>query len=176
MPQTTITAGVSIKRPGPQNYSSDGYTLTLAVDLAAENAEHVRAATHALFAEVKAMLEAEVGGQTAGANPSGRYDLWGGGNGGNGDGRKPASRPAQTSAPADRNRSHPRSETTPDAISNKQAKFLWQLARKSGMKTQDEVGGWLREKLGVEKGVYELSKTEASKAIDILNGNGGAKK
>ncbi len=169
MPQTTITAGMSIKRPGPQNYSSDGYTLTLAVDLAAENAEHVRAATHALFAEVKAMLESEVGGQTAGAHPSGRYDLWGGGNGGNGDGRKPASRPAPTGERGDR--------TTADSISNKQAKFLWQLARKSGMKTQDEVGGWIAEKLGVEKGVYDLTKVEASRAIDLLNnGDGGAKK
>ena len=169
MPQTTITAGMSIKHPGPQSYSSAGYTLTVAVDLAAENAEHVRTATHALFAEVRAMLEAEVGGQTADALPSGRYDLWGGGNGGNGNGAKPASRPAQTSANADR--------TKPDPISDKQAEFLWQLARKSGLRTQDEIRGWIAEKLGVEKRLYDLTKGQASRAIDILNnGNGSAKK
>ena len=63
-------------------------------------------------------------------------------------------------------------------ISNKQAKFLWQLARKAGMRTQDEVASWIAEKLGVDRGVYQLTKVEASKAIDILNnnGNGGAKR
>ena len=102
-----------------------------------------------------------------------RADLW---NADNGNGHKPTQtrrdEPTGT-PPTDRDRSH----VVSAPISNKQAKYLWQLARKSGMRTQDQVGVWIAEKLGVEKGVYELSKTEASKAIDLLNnGNGGAKK
>jgi hypothetical protein len=168
MPHTTVTAGLSIKRPGAEQYSSDGYHLTVEMEAEIENADRFRAVSQALFAEVKAALEA--GEKTV--------DLWGaGGNGGNG--RKPASRedaPSDT-PPADRSRSHSGPETPPAPISNKQAKFLWQLARKGGMRTQDEVAGWLRDKLGVDRGVYQLTKVEASKAIDLLNnGNGGAKR
>ena len=172
MVMANIAAGMSVKRPGAEQYSSDGYHLTVETEAEIENADHFRAVTAALFAEVKQALEAEVAGAPSRAAGEKPVDLWNaGGNGGNG--RKPTSRqdaPTET-PPADRDRSH----AAPAPISNKQAKYLWQLARKSGMRTQDQVGGWIAEKLGVEKGVYELSKTEASKAIDILNnGNGGA--
>jgi hypothetical protein len=178
MPHTTVTAGLSIKRPGAEQYSSDGYHLTVEMDAEIENADHFRAVSQALFAEVKAALEAEVAGAPDRVAGEKTVDLWGaGGNGGNG--RKPASRedaPSDT-PPADRSRSHSGPETPPAPISNKQAKFLWQLARKGGMRTQDEVAGWLRDKLGVDRGVYQLTKVEASKAIDLLNnGNGGAKR
>ena len=174
MPQTTITAGMSIKRPGPQEYSSDGYTLALAVDLDAENAEHVRAATKALFAEVRAALAAEMSNGTPTAAKSSQVDLWGGsdGNGGNGStGRAPSRTDSGARAGVpDRRAAAP----SPQPISNKQARYLLTLARKAGLGTQSEVAGWLREKLGVDRGVYELTKKEASKAIDLLNnGNGG---
>ncbi len=172
MPQTTISAGMSVKRPGQEQYSSDGYHLTVEMEAEVENADHFRAVTQALFAEVKASLEAEVAGGSSGSGQTGRADLWGS-NGNGGNGREPARtrRDAPSDAPPrDRSRSH--APTAPDPISNKQAKYVFQLARRSGMKTQADVAGWIHEKLGVDRGVYELTKKEASKAIDLLNNNG----
>ncbi len=172
MPHTTISAGMSVKRPGTEQYSSDGYHLTVEMEAEVENADHFRAVTQALFSEVKTALEVAVAdGSARAAGAASGVDLWGaGGNGGNGgDGRKPVSRPTRTDTKGDR--------VSSDPISNKQAKFLFQLARRSGMKTQPEVTGWIHEKLGVEKGVYDLTKVEASRAIDLLNnGNGGSGK
>ncbi len=172
MSHTTLTAGLSIKRPGVEQYSSDGYHLTVEMEAEIENADRFRAVTQALFAEVKAALEAEVAGSPGRATGEKPVDLWGAG--GNGNGRKPTSRedaPTGT-PPAERDRSH----AAPAPISNKQAKFLFQLARKTGMKTQAEVTSWIAEKLGVECTVYELTKVQGSKAIDLLNnGNGKGK-
>ncbi len=180
MSHTTITAGMSVKRPGQEQYSSDGYHLTVEMEAEIENADDFRKISAALFSEVKAALEAEVAGAPSRAAGEKSVDLWSASSGGNGNGQKPTSRedaPTE-SPPADRSRSHSRAATTPEPISNKQAKFLWQLARKSGMRTQDEVASWITEKLGIDRGVYQLTKVEASKAIDILNnnGNGGAKR
>ena len=175
MPHTTITAGMSVKRPGQEQYSSDGFHLTVEMEADIENADHFRAISQALFGEVKAALEAEVeNGSARAAGAGSGVDLWSsGGNGGNGS--KAVSR--TTSKPASRANSSGRGAAKgdpADPISNKQAKFLFQLARRSGIKTQPEIAGWIHEKLGVEKGVYELSKVEASRAIDILNnGSGG---
>ncbi len=178
MPHTTITAGMSVKRPGQEQYSSDGFHLTVEMEAEIENADNFRAVTQALFAEVKASLEAEVaGGAARAAGATSSVDLWGaGGNGGNGS----RAVNCTTSKPASRANSGGREAAKgdqADPVSNKQAKYLFQLARRSGMKTQAEVAGWIHEKIGVEKGVYELSKVEASRAIDLLNnGNGGNEK
>ena len=96
MPHTTISAGMSVKRPGQEQYSSDGYHLTVEMEAEIENADHFRPVTQALFAEVKAALEAEVAGGSSESSETGRVGLWNaGGNGGKGSGRKPASRPAE---------------------------------------------------------------------------------
>jgi hypothetical protein len=102
-------------------------------------------------------------------------DLWGSdGNGGTGRRSIHASQDAPSETPpAHRSRSHPRPGTTPEPISNKQARFLFQLARKAGMRTQPEVASWIADTLSVEKDVYGLSKREASRAIDLLNEIGG---
>ena len=165
MPHATISAGMSVKRPGQEQYSSDGFHLTVEMEAEIENADRFRAVSQALFAEVKAGLEAEVAGAPGRAAGEKSVDLWNaGGNGGNR--RKPVSRPTEARPSADR--------MSADQISNKQAKFLFQLARRAGMKTQNGVAGWITEKLGVDRGVYELTKKEASKAIDLLNsGSGG---
>jgi hypothetical protein len=176
MSQTTITAGMSVKRPGPQEYSSDGYTLALAVDLDAKNAEHVRAATKALFAEVRAALAAEMSNGTPTAAKSSQVDLWGAsdGNGGDGstgrascDGGSRTDSGARAGIPGRRS-----AAPSPQPISNKQTRYLLTLARKAGLETQADVAGWIRDNLGVDRGVYDLSKVEASRAIDILNSNG----
>ncbi len=169
MAKANIVAGFAMKRPGPVEYSSDSHHCSAElVDLEIENADHFRAVSQALFAEVKAALEAEVAGAPSRAAGEKTVDLWNAGDNG-GNSRKPVSRPTEARPSADR--------TSADPISNKQAKFLFQLARRSGMKTQPEVAGWIHEKLGVDRGVYELTKTEASRAIDLLNnGSGGNEK
>ncbi len=179
MPLTTITAGMSVKNPGPTEYSSVGHSIALAVELDVQDADHARAAAKALFGEVRSMLESEIANGSPASADAGRVDLWGTSSGGNGENdHKPARRTA--SKPVSHANKTARGTAKGDQtapLSNKQAKFLWQLARKSGMRTQDEVAGWLRENLGVDRGVYQLSKQEASKAIDLLNnGNGGAKR
>jgi hypothetical protein len=64
MPHATVTAGLPIERPGAEQYSSDGYHLTVEMEAEIENAGHFRAVARALFAEVKAALEAKVGATT----------------------------------------------------------------------------------------------------------------
>jgi hypothetical protein len=180
MSHTIITAGLSIKRPGKEQYSSDGFNLSVELDADVENADQFGAVTRALFVEVKQALEAEVAGAPSSAAGEKSVGLWGvssGGNGhdgnggNNGNGRKPVARKdtPTTTPPAERSRSH----ASPNPISNKQARFLFQLARKGGMNTQADVTSWIAEKLGVPKTVYDLSKVEASKAIDLLNNRNG---
>ncbi len=135
MPLTTITAGMSAKNPGPTDYSSVGHSIALAVELDVQDADHARAATKALFAEVRSMLQAELANGSPASGDEGRVDLWGAG-GNDGNGSKAVSR--TTSKPASRANSSGREAAKgdpADPISNKQAKFLFQLARRSGMKT-----------------------------------------
>ncbi len=170
MAKANVVAGMGLKRPGPVEYSSDSYHCSVElVDVDIEDADHFRALTAVLFTEVKQALEAEVAGSSDHATGEKTIALWG--PGGNGNGHKPASRQdaPDGTATADRNRSHTRPATTPKLISNKQAQYLFKLARQAGMKTQAEVGSWIAETLGVEKDVYALSKVEASQAIDLLN-------
>jgi len=54
MPQTTITAGLSIKRPGPVEYSSDSHHCSAELtDVEIENAKQFRAVTSALCSSAK---------------------------------------------------------------------------------------------------------------------------
>ena len=75
MPQTTITAGLSIKRPGAEQYSSDGFHLSVEMEADVENAEQFHAVSRALFLEVKAALEAQVAGGPS-SQGSSSVDLW----------------------------------------------------------------------------------------------------
>ena len=199
MPQTTISAGMSVKRPGAEQYSSDGYHLSVEMETDVKDAAGFRAAVHALFAEVKAALATEVAGHEA-AETQG-VNIWAapGGNGGNGSGQgdsagaqgkpeaadapKPAQgRPARSTQGASR-QSHPASGRTSsddaggraaDRVSNKQAQYIFGLARKAGLRTQSEVTNWLGQTVGIAKSVYDLTKQEASRAIEVLaKGNGG---
>jgi len=155
--------------------SSDSHHCSAELtDVEIENAKQFRAVTSALFSEVKQALEAEI----AGAAPRGasNVDLWAvssGGNGHDGNGRKPSSRQdaPTTTPPADRNRGH--SQVTDAKITNRQAKFALGLARKSGLSNQVELGRFIHEKLGTEAGLYDLTRKQGSTLIDILNSNNG---
>jgi hypothetical protein len=165
---------MSLKRPGAQQYSSDGYHLSVEMEADIEDDREFRRAASALFAEVKAALEAEmVNGSPQVGRAEGRADLWGGsGNRSGGNGgrrRRPGAQASRRGRSADR--------TAAGLITDRQVRFLSELAERAGMDAESEVAGWIREKLGVEKGVRELTKAEASRAIDLLNnGSGDVKK
>ena len=41
------------------------------------------------------------------------------------------------------------------------------------MPNQSQLEEWIRSELGIERGLFELTRTEASRCIDTLRGNGG---
>jgi hypothetical protein len=166
---------MSVKRPGQEQYSSDGYHLTVEMEAEVTDANHFRAVTQALFAEVKSTLEAEVADGSPSSRGSSSVDLWTGPGGNGGADRKPTrtrrDSPSDTST-RERSRSH--TQATDARITNKQAKFALGLARKAGLANQAELGSFIREKLGVEAGLYELTRRQGSALIDLLNnGSGG---
>ncbi len=186
MAHTAISAGMSIKRPGAEQYSSDGYHLTVEMETDIENADHFQAAVSALFAEVKAALEAEVANGSAAPAETARVDLWGaGGNGGNGNGRK-AARPAREAAsksPSSRSNENGcktarNMKATADSakdnggngepVSNKQARYIVSLAAKQAMTKQADITAWLKDEFGHLGDVYSLTKRQASKVIEAL--------
>jgi hypothetical protein len=168
MPHTTISAGMTVKRPGQERYSSDGYHLTVEMEAEIGTAEHFRAITAALFSEVRGALESEISnGKPVAAKPS-HGDLWGGSGGNGNNGHKPASESAETFRGAERISCAP--------VSTKQARYLFSLARDVGMRKEVDVTDWINKNLGLDKNVYGLNRVEASRAIDLLNkviaGNG----
>ena len=96
MPKANIIAGMSQKRPGPVEYSSDSHHVSVElIDVEVKDATHFHAVTHALFSEVKAALEAEVTGGTLSSPGTSGVSVWGGpgGNGHNGNGHTPTRAP-----------------------------------------------------------------------------------
>ncbi len=180
MVMANIAAGMSVKRPGQQQYSSDGYHLTVEMESEVEDAAHFRAAVASLFSEVKQALDAEIANGSAQGEGPAPVDLWSaGGNGGNGksdeggNGRKagarrasskPASRPKGGDSDAD-NGSEPATKA--------QMKYVISLLARSGARTKPEMTSRLSEVLAAEvTDIYALDRTAASRAIEALKGNG----
>ena len=159
-----IIVGLSMKRPGPEQFSSEGFSLGAELETEVGDSEEFRASAQSLFAEVKAALDAEVEGADGDEiqeAPVVRTDIWGG----------------KVPQPADKKADAPVTDNEPKGngsqpITNKQAKYLFLLASRADLKTQKDVNAWLGESIGVDRGVYDLTKSEASRAIDLLN-NGG---
>jgi len=177
-----IVAGLTRKKPGQEQYSSDGYHLSVEVEADISTREEFAERVHALFSEVEAALDREIAERKPQQTyPATRRDFWGG-NGGNGG----------HAAPQERDRSHANAfggnggngngngNGKPPAASQqtdgaapctpKQVQFLFRLARKNGLTKQSDLSAWIAEHVGVSKTAYQLTKVEASKAIDLLNG------
>lgn len=170
---TKIIVGLSRKRPGPQQYSSDGHHLTVEMEADMGSSEQFHQKVRALFGEVTAALDAEIA-QADGGNgaPDVRFDLWTGG-GGNGD--KPASRKDNGHDRRDARDNGDKGQ--PEPISNKQAAYLTQLLAKKGIGQQSEIVHWLQENCAVTvSSQYDLDKRTASRAIEILAGKQGARR
>ena len=158
---TKIIVGLSRKRPGPEQFSSDGFHLTVELEKDISNPKDFHSSVRVLFGEVKAALDAEIahnGPTQADAGATDRTGLW----------NKEPSRPAGERNPQpDGAKSAPGGNGS-EPISDKQTSYLFQLASRGGMKTQAQIGAWLRDNLGVDRGVYDLTKAQASQAIEKM--------
>jgi hypothetical protein len=154
-----IIVGLSRKRPGPEQFSSDGHHLTVEMDVEVTNPQEFHSQVKALFAEVNAALDDET--DVVRSAPKRRADLWTG----NGNGGRTSRAHTGTSNADNGNGDSSNSEP----ISNKQAAYLTQLLAKQGVSTQADVSQWLRETLDVSVSTqYELDKRTASRAIEML--------
>ena len=150
-----IVVGLSRKRPGSEQYSSDGWSVTVELDVEIGSPEEFANTAKALFAEVEAALDTETGERKPA--PKRRADLWTGGNG-----RRPSRAQGET------NRGNGGGSQA-EPISNKQAAYLTQLLARQGITQQGDVAKWLTDSLGVVVSTqYELDKPSASRAIEAL--------
>ena len=131
----------SKKIPVPDSeYSSQGYSLSLETEVPESDPAAIQARLHQTFDMVKTSVEQEL------AN-------------GNGQARTPAppqAAPARTPA------------RTGEKASNKQIKFLTDLATQRGLSLSD-LNADVQRRFGVD-GIYDLSRRDASLLLDELNG------
>jgi hypothetical protein len=169
-----IIVGLSRKRPGPEQYSSDGFHLTVELEKEISDQKDFHQSVRGLFAEVSAALDAEITHpkNSNGDASSNHFDLWKG-NGGNGD--APASR--NDNGHGQRGARNNGSADNNEPISNKQAAYLTQLLAKRSLGQQSEIAHWLHENCGVTvSSQYDLTKRDASRAIEILAGKQGVRR
>ena len=149
-----LNASYSKKVPADTEYSSQSYHASVEVELPdGLTPEQLNSKIHETFALVRDSVEAELHGntappptqvpQTSNVQAQGSYDAT----------PQNAAKPAYGKKPA-----------TDSPASPKQIKFLLDLARQNGY-TVDQ----LKAKFGVSV-LEELSRTQCSRAIDLLNG------
>ena len=132
----------SKKIPVPDSeYSSQGYSLSLETEVPESDPAAIQARLHQTFDMVKTSVEQEL------AN-------------GNGQARAPAPpQAAPTRTPA----------RTGEKASNKQIKFLTDLATQRGQSLSD-LNADVQRRFGVD-GIYDLTRRDASLLLDELNGS-----
>ncbi len=152
---TRICVGRSRKIPGSEPYSSEGFSVSVEVETEIVSSEEFRMKVSALFEQVKATLEAEVPGCKPSAPAGCNASIWG-----------PASNAAQEDAGAD-NGSRP--------VTSSQISYLSSLAAKNDIATRDELERYVRDDLGFGRGLKQLTRAQASSAIDALIARGNGK-
>ena len=131
----------SKKIPVPDSeYSSQGYSLSLETEVPESDPAAIQARLHQTFDMVKTSVEQEL------AN-------------GNGQARTPAPPQAASARIPVR---------TGEKASNKQIKFLTDLATQRGQSLSD-LNADVQRRFGVD-GIYDLSRRDASLLLDELNG------
>ena len=151
-----LNASYSKKVPADTEYSSQSYHASVEVELPdGLTPDQLNAKIHETFALVRDSVESELHGntaqqpaqvpQTSNMQPQGAYNVAPQNTAKNGYGKK--------------------NGTTSDALaSSKQIKFLLDLARQNGYTVEQ-----LKAKFNVSV-LEELSRTQCSRAIDLLNG------
>lgn len=132
-----LTSSFSKKVPAESQFSSQSYHAAVEVELPDGLTEaQLKERIHNTFALVRESVESEIGGNSNGAAK--------------------AAAPAQQQAPQEKQAAVP--------ASNKQVKYLYDLARESGVKIDNLV-----KKFNV-KTPYELTKLQCSALIDEVGG------
>jgi len=138
----------SKKIPVPDSeFSSQGYSLSLETEIPESDPGAIQNKLHQTFQLVKDQVEHELAS-------------------GNGNGNGHAGKPSDTGAqPANR-------PATGEKASNKQIKFITDLATQRGMSLSD-LNADVRKRYGVD-GLYDLNRKQASGLLDELNGRKAA--
>ncbi len=133
------TVSYSKKIPTEVEFSSQGYHLSLQTEIPETDPMAIRARLHETFELVRSSVESELAGGPAAANVQ----------------------------PQAEDRGQRRNGT--DKASNKQIKFLTDLATRQGMSLAD-LNADIRNRFGVG-GLYDLDRKQASRMLDELNGS-----
>jgi len=142
-----LNASYSKKVPADTEYSSQSYHASVEVELPdGLTPEQLNARIHETFAMVRDSVEAELHGE-----------------GGNAGQMADAQLPIQ-SAPQQNKPAYGKKPATDSPASPKQIKFLLDLARQNGYTIEQ-----LKARFNVSQ-LEDLSRTQCSRAIDILNG------
>jgi hypothetical protein len=137
------TISYSKKIPVPDSeYSSQGYSLSLQTEIPETDAAAIQARLSQTFRLVKDQVEHELA---------------------NGNGNGHTAKPAEVATQPSR-----RTGATGEKASNKQIKFLTDLATQRGMSLSD-LNADVRKRFGVA-GLYDLDRKQASALLDELNG------
>ena len=133
----------SKKVPVPDSdYSSQGFSLSLETEVPETDPVAIQGRLHQTFEMVKASVEQELAQAK-----------------GNGASRQPDPQPnSQPSRPTG----------TVDKASNKQVKFITDLANQRGI-ALSAINADVRQRYGVD-GLYDLTRKQASEVLDQLNG------
>jgi hypothetical protein len=139
MLKAVISYSKKIPVPGSE-FSSQGFSLSLETEITDTQPAAIQARLHETYELVKATVEQELA---------------------KGNGRTAAQ--PETGAEA-----APRAAPTGDKASNKQVKFITDLATQRGLSLSD-LNARVSQRFGVA-GLYDLDKKQASSLLDELNG------
>jgi hypothetical protein len=135
----------SKKVPVPDSdYSSQGFSLSLETEVPETEPVAIQARLHQTFEMVKAAVEQELAQAKGATQPVQQQD--------NRSGQPPPQR----------------SNAIQDKASNKQIKFITDLANQRGI-ALSEINADVRRRYGVD-GLYDLTRKQASEVLDELNG------
>ena len=150
---TKICIALSRKRPGPVAYSSDSIHVSAELDLPVRSAEEFRSQVAQLHREVAAALAAEL--SCSRDNGHARCDLWSGHNGSD-----PQAPRTNGSSTGDR------------PLTARQEQYLHELAARQWRTSGEDLQVFLRSVCEIDKPLEELTRAEASRAIDALSQGG----
>ncbi len=131
------TVSYSKKIPTEVEYSSQGYHLSLQTEIMETDPQSIRAKLHETFELVKSSVESELAGVHSAGNVQAQAEDRG------------------------------QRRNGADKASNKQIKFLTDLATRQGMSLAD-LNADIRNRFGVGS-LYDLDRKQASRMLDELN-------
>jgi hypothetical protein len=151
MLKAIVSYSKKVPVPGA-DFSSQGYSLSLETEVLATDPAAIQAALHDNFELVKATVEKELANGNGNGHATAKTQE---------NGTQPVQRPAGNNG-----RGNGQQNGNGRRISNAQAKFCLDLARKAGLKLVD-LDQIVRDEYG-PNGLYELGAGQASSLIETL--------